>query len=108
MKKYLIDTEEYSENEFWSEFNDSCYKQAESTYDDYIDNVNESVKIFGSAYNPSQVLYEIDRAAYSLGLSEYRDTINSENRYNLENGFVVDLNDKSFKIIIMKDGDNII
>lgn len=108
MKKYLIDNEEYSKNEFWSEFNDSCYKHAESTYDDYIDNVNELVKIFGSEYNTSQVLYKIDSAAYSLGLSEYRDAINSKNRYNLDHGFVVDLNDKSFKIIIMKDGDNII
>jgi hypothetical protein len=49
--------------------------EAEQRYDDFIDESNPIVEIFGMQYNPSRVLKELDPIAYNCGLADYLDSL---------------------------------
>lgn len=51
-----------------------AYSDYES-FNDYLDEINEPVVIFGMTYNASKVLYETDPIAYRVMFSDYMDSI---------------------------------
>ena len=56
----------------------------EDCYDDMLDECHDTIELCGIKYAPSNVLYQVDRIAYDMGLKEYRDWIISEAIYELK------------------------
>ena len=57
-----------------------AYSDYES-FNDYLDEINEPVVIFGMTYLASKVLYETDPIAYRVMLSDYESEIDDKYAY---------------------------
>lgn len=58
---------------------------SESEYCDYIDEVHDTVVVFGMSYNASSVLQECDPVAFRCGLGDYESKIQAELEEAIEN-----------------------
>lgn len=98
MKKYLINDEEVSEEEFSAQLEDAIDRYCEETYDDMIDDTNEEVHIGGLNYSPSIVLKRCDEIAYRCGLSDYQSSELRDAQYQLGQVGEVDVLEDTFAI----------
>jgi hypothetical protein len=86
MKKYLIDGEEVSSDEFDERLEYEVSEYCSDNYDEWIDEVSDEVVIGSLHYSPSQVLQAVDPIAYSCGVSDYESSELSDAQYALKNG----------------------
>ena len=82
--KYLLNNEIISEQEFWSEFENSIYNYVEENIDEIIDETNEEVNIGSLTYSPSEVLKNVDPVAYRCYISDMADAYYSDYKYEIE------------------------
>lgn len=98
MKKYLINDEEVSAEDFSARLEDAVDRYCEDTYDDMIDDTNEEICIGSLYYNPSHVLKSCDEVAYRCGLSDYQSSELSDAQYQLDRVGEIDILRDTFTI----------
>lgn len=98
MKKFLIDDEYASEEEFYERLEEEVCKYIDDFYDDILDDCYPEIKIGSLTFSPSQVLQKCDPIAYSCGISDEQSFQLDDAKYRLERGEQVDFNGTSFEI----------
>ena len=80
MTKYLIDCEEYEQDEFQRELEAATYDYAERNYDEELDETYQDYEIMGLSFSASQVLSECDPIAYGCDVNDLADSELRERR----------------------------
>lgn len=97
-KKYYINDEEITQDDFEQRLEDDVNEECENGYDDMLDDCCGDVVIGTLTYSPSYVLSVVDPIAYRCGLSEYVDSILSDYQYELERDNECTVNGNDYKI----------
>lgn len=97
-KKYFIDDEEVEESEFYERLEEETNDDCETNFDDYLDECEEEVEIFGTSFRASQILYEMDYTMYRCMLVDYQSEKLDENKDELDMYGYVEVNGYSFEI----------
>lgn len=84
MTKYLIDQEEFEQDEFQRKLEEAIYDYAERNYDDELDETHQDYEIMGLSFSASRVLKECDPIAYKCGLNDFVDSELREANRQLE------------------------
>ena len=99
MTKYLIDWEEFEQDEFQRKLEDAIYDYAEHNYDNELDETYQDYEIMGShSFSASQVLKECDPTAYRCGMNDLIDSKLKEANYQLETCGEYSVNGKTFMV----------
>ena len=98
MAKYYVDDEEVEEEEFWETLERDVYDECEDNFDEYLDECEEEVEIFGSRFSPSRILQELDYTMYNCMLGDYQSSQLEEAKYDLERYGYIDINHSTFEI----------
>lgn len=98
MAKYYIDNDLVEKDEFWKQFEDDVNSEAEDNFDDYLDECEEEVEIFGSRFSPSRILQELDYTMYNCMLGDYQSQMLDEKKDDLEKFGFVDVNHSYYEI----------
>ena len=96
--KYLINGEEFEQDEFYSKLEEAINSECEGTYDDYLDESNEDVCIGDLTFSPSTVLERCDPVAYRCGLSDYQSSELENAEYELYHSDFIIVGDSEFSI----------
>lgn len=99
MKKFYIDYDEVSEDEFNEELESEIEHYIESSYDDVLDDMYPPYEIGYSTFYASRVLKELDPTAYRCGLSDMVDSELSNAHYDLERDGVYKVNATRYEIV---------
>ena len=98
MTKYLIDWEEFEQDEFQRKLEDAIYDYAEHNYDNELDETYQDYEIMGLSFSASQVLKECDPTAYRCGMNDLVDSKLKEANYQLETYGEYSVNGKTFMV----------
>ena len=98
MRKFYVDDELVEEEEFWSALETDVNDECESNFDEYLDEVEEEVHIFGTSFAASRVLYEMDYTMYNCMLCDYQSQMLDEKRDDLDKFGWVDINHSYYEI----------
>lgn len=96
--KYLIDWEEFEQDEFQRKLEDAIYDYAEHNYDNELDETYQDYEIMGLSFSASQVLKECDPTAYRCGMNDLIDSKLKEANYQLETRGEYSVNGKTFMV----------
>lgn len=97
-KKYYVDFVEVSEKKFNERLEQEVESFCDENYDEWIDETNEDVEIWGSSYPASLVLERCDPIAYRCGLSDYKNYFLEDMQYDLDNYGKCEINGTEFEI----------
>lgn len=98
LKKYLIDGEEVTQEEFEERLEEEIGEYVRDNYDELLDEAYDSYKIGYCEFYASEVLKRCDVVAYNCGLNDYIDSELSEATWSLERYGVYEVNDYEFEI----------
>lgn len=98
MKKYFLNEEEITEEEFNKQLEGCIAEYADNSYDDLLDEDNEEYKIGYLTFSASDVLKNCDPVAYRCGQSDYESSILEDAQYELENYGSYEINGDTFEI----------
>lgn len=98
MKKFYLNEEEITEEEFNKQLEGCIAEYVDNNYDDLLDEDSEEYKIGYLTFPASMILKNCDPAAYRCGQSDYESSILEEAQYDLENGKEYEINGDTFKI----------
>lgn len=98
MKKFYLNEEEITEEEFNKQLEGCIAEYIGNNYDDLIDEDNEEYKIGDLTFPASMVLKECDPVAYRCGQSDYESSILEDAQYELENYGSYEINGDTFEI----------
>ena len=98
MTKYLIDCEEYEQDEFQRELEAATYDYAERNYDEELDETYQDYEIGDLTFSASQVLKECDPIAYGCCLNDCADSELREANRQLETSGEYSVGGKTFAI----------
>ena len=107
MTKYLIDWEEFEQEEFQSKLEDAVYDCVERNYDDELDETYQGYEIGGLTFSASQVLKECDPTAYGCTLNDAVDSELREANNQLETRGECSVDGKTFMIEEIADEEEI-
>lgn len=96
--KYLVDEEEMEESEFWDRLEEETNWECEENFDDYLDECEEEVEIFGTSFPASKVLYEMDYTMYQCMLGDYQSSQFEDYKREVERYGYVEVNKCYFEI----------
>ncbi len=99
MERFLIDGVEVGKNEFDSKFEEAVRDEVENSYDDFINENYEEVKIGYCTFYASDILKKLDPIAYNCGLDDYVSTQLEDYFYELERFGSVNVDNFDFEII---------
>lgn len=105
MKKYFVNDEERSENDFWDLLEEAITNEVEWNLDDIIDEENEVVHIGWLTYYPSQVLKDCDPVAYRCYADDVKNYYYEDDKWELENGEEIERDGTTFRIEEEEDED---
>ena len=86
MKKYLINDEEVTQDEFERQLEEEIEDNASDSYDDILNDCYGDINVCGYSYEASQLFKKIDEIAYRCGFSDYTSSLLSDAQYELEKG----------------------
>ena len=98
MTKYLIDWEEYEQDEFQRKLEEVIYDCVERNYDDDLDETHQDYEIGDLTFSASRVLKECDPIAYRCGLNDLADSELKEANRQLETRGEYSIDGKTFTI----------
>lgn len=98
MKKYFLNEEEITEEEFNKQLEGCIAEYVDNAYDDLLDEDSEEYKIGYLTFLPSEVLKKCDPIAYRCGQSDYESSILEEAENELENRGYYEINGDTFEI----------
>lgn len=97
-EKYYVDDELVSEEEFWEKVEENTNDECEYNFDDYLDECEEEVQIFGTSFKASQILYDMDYTMYKCMLGDYQSSQLDDYKYELERYGHTTINSTDFRI----------
>lgn len=98
MKKYYVNYDEVSEEEFCEQLEGCVNEYASENYDDLIDESYEPYQIEGTTFNASTILKKCDPVAYRCGQRDYESSLLEDAQYELENYGSYEINGDTFEI----------
>ena len=98
MKKFYLNEEEITEEEFNKQLEGCIAEYVDNAYDDLIDEDNEEYQIGYLTFPASMVLKKCDPIAYNCGFSDYESEILEEAGNELENRGYYEINGDTFEI----------
>lgn len=98
MKKYFIDLEEVSEEEFNEELENEIEHYIEESYDDVLDDMYPPYQVGCCTFYASNVLRQLDPVAYHCGFDDFVDSELSDKKYELETQSYCEVNGTIFEI----------
>lgn len=98
MKKFYLNEEEITEEEFKKQLEGCVTEYVDNNYDDLIDEDNEEYQIGYLTFPASEVLKNCDPVAYRCGQSDYESSILEDAQYELENYGSYEINGDTFQI----------
>lgn len=98
MKKYFIDLEEVSEEDFYEELENEIRHYIEESYDDVLDDMYPPYEIGCCTFYASSVLRQLDPVAYNCGIDDFVDSEYSNAEYDLETKSYCEVNGTIFEI----------
>lgn len=96
--KYLVNDVELTKEEFEQRLEEEVRNQCDDSYDEYIDESDNEINIWGMHYSPSEVLKNVDPIAYRCGIDDYINSVLSDAKYELESYGITEVNGFKFKI----------
>ena len=99
MKKFYIDYDEVSEDEFYEELENEVRSYIESSYDDVLDDMYPPYEIGCCTFYASSVLKQLDPIAYNCGIDDFVDSELNNAHYDLEKYGVFQTNGTRFEIV---------
>lgn len=98
MKKFYLNEEEITEEEFNKQLEGCIAEYVDNAYDDLIDEDHEEYQIGYLTFPASEVLKNCDPIAYNCGFSDYESEIFEEAENELENRGYYEIVGDTFKI----------
>lgn len=98
MKKFYLNEEEITEEEFNKQLEGRIAEYVDNAYDDLLDEDSEEYKIGYLTFLTSEVLKKCDPIAYRCGKSDYESSILEEAENELENRGYYEINGDTFDI----------
>lgn len=105
MRKYYVNDDERTEEDFWEELNNAIENEVDWNIDDIIDEENDTIYIGSCSYSPSEVLRECDPIAYRCYADDVKNAYYEDDKYYLERGDEVERDDTTFRIEDEEDED---
>ena len=103
MAKYYVDEEEMEEEEFLRRLEYETDEECEDNFNEYLDECEEEVKIFGETFSPSSILEELSPTTYRCMLADYKSEKLDEYKEELDCYKFVDVNHCYFVIDIEEE-----
>lgn len=97
-KKYYVDEEELEEDEFWSRLEEEVCSECEENFNDYLDEIEDEVEIFGETFSASSIMEEMSPTTYRCMLVDYQSEKYDEYKDEVERYGYLDINHSSFEI----------
>lgn len=98
MKKYYVNYDEVSEEEFYEQLEDCVNEYASENYDDLIDEAYEPYQIEGTTFNASNILKKFDPVGYRCCVDSYASSIMDEAKCELEKHGYYEISIERFEI----------
>lgn len=98
MKKYFLNEEEITEEEFNKQLEGCIAEYIDNNYDDLLDEDYDEYKLGYSTFSASMVLKKCDPVAYRCGKSDYESSLLEDAQYELENYGSYEINGDTFEI----------
>jgi hypothetical protein len=98
MKKYYLNEEEITKEEFNEQLEGCITEYVDNNYDDLLDEDNEEYRIGYLTFSASEVLKNCDPVAYRCGFSDYESEVLEEAENELENSGYYEIDGDTFKI----------
>ena len=98
VEKFYVDDEEVEEEEFWSRLEEEVGYECEDNFNDYLDEIEEEVEIFGETFSASSILEEMSPTTYRCMLVDYQSEKFDEYKDEVERYGYVDVNHTCFEI----------
>lgn len=98
MKKFYLNEEEITEEEFNEQLEGCIAEYADNSYDDLLDEDNEEYRIGYLTFSASDVLKNCDPVAYRCGKNDYESSLLEDAQYELENYGSYEINGDTFEI----------
>lgn len=103
LKKYFIDGEEVSREEFEERLEEEVKEYVENNYDDLLDECYEPFEIGCCSFYASEILKRCDPIAYNCGLDDEIDEQISEATWQLEEYGAYEVNGYDFEIVEVEE-----
>lgn len=97
MKKYFLNEEEITEEEFNKQLEGCIAEYIDNNYDDLLDEDNEEYQIGYLTFSASDVLKNCDPVAYRCGKNDYESSLLEDAQYELENYGSYEINGDTFE-----------
>ena len=98
MKKYYVNYDEVSEEEFYEQLEGCVNECARKDYDGFIDEAYEPFKAVGITLYASTILKKCDPVVYRCCVESYASSIMDEAKYELEKHGYYEINCDTFEI----------
>ena len=98
MKKFYLNEEEITEEEFNKKLEGCIAEYIYNNYDDLLDEGYDEYKLGYLTFTASDVLKNCDPVAYRCRQSDYESSILKEAQYDLENGKKYEINGDTFEV----------
>lgn len=98
MKKYYVNYDEVSEEEFYEQLEGCVNEYASENYDDLIDESYEPYQIEGTTFNASMILKKCDPVVYRCCVDSYASSIMDEAKCELEKHGYYEISIERFEI----------
>lgn len=98
MKKFYLNEEEITEEEFNKQLEGCVAEYIDNNYDDLLDEGYDEYKLGYSTFSASMILKNCDLVAYRCGKSDYESSLLEDAQYELENYGSYEINGDTFEI----------
>ena len=98
MKKFYLNEEEITEEEFNKQLEGCIAEYVDNSYDDLIDESYKPNQIEGTTFNASMILKKCDPVVYRCCVDSYASSIMDEAKCELENRGYYEINGDAFEI----------
>lgn len=98
MKKYYVNYEEVSEEDFYKQLEDCVNEYADKDYDGLIDEAYEPFKVVGITLYASTILKKCDPVVYRCCVDSYASSIMDEAKCELEKHGYYEISIERFEI----------
>lgn len=98
MKKYYVNYDEVSEEDFNKQLEGCIAEYIDNNYDDLLDEGYDEYNLGYSTFSASMILKNCDPVAYRCGQSDYESSILEDAQYELENYGSYEINGDTFEI----------
>lgn len=98
MKKFYLNEEEITEEEFNKQLEGCIAEYIDNNYDDLLNDGYNEYQLGYSTFSASMILKNCDPVAYRCGKSDYESTLLEDAQYDLENGKEYEIVGDTFRI----------